>query len=144
MRNLNPMVNTWLEGYQQRGGMSRFRGGFSTWEMTLEISSRKKRYQVCRCHFFPSIPASSFMPDFQKYIWQQHSESQDMDGTSIDSNYTQKMQQHAKHLHKFCLWLHKNFEKDTSFATYVFKEISSRKKRYQVCQCHFFPLNPSE
>ena len=53
--------------------------------------------------FFPSIPASSYMPDFQKYIRQQHSESQDMDDTSIDSNYTQKMQQHAKHLHKFCL-----------------------------------------
>jgi hypothetical protein len=53
--------------------------------------------------FFPSIPASSYMPDFQKYIRQQHSKSQDMDGTSIDSNFTQKMQQHAKHLHKFCL-----------------------------------------
>ena len=69
--------------------------------------------------FFPSTPASSYMPDFQKCIRQQHSESQDIDDTSIDSNYTQKMQQHAKHLHEFCLWLHKNFEKDTSFATYV-------------------------
>jgi hypothetical protein len=46
--------------------------------------------------------------------------------------HTQKMQQHTKYLHKFCLIFHKSLEKDTSFANTKNTRTHQKKKNLNM------------